>query len=119
VRATFLEAARLRCFRVLLNGLLQVAQFGTGNDLSSHFSLSLAFRFRHVDRSAEDQRFGAVMAFVTKMIKQPAFLYCNSCFCPSPDELLRDIRDCFAQRRDGHIANDELIVHYSLQEAWG
>jgi Ubiquitin-like autophagy protein Apg12 len=61
-----------------------------------------------------------VSAFVTKMIKQPAFLYCNSCFCPAPDELLRDLRDCFAQRRDGAgAANDELIVHYSLQEAWG
>jgi Ubiquitin-like autophagy protein Apg12 len=86
-----------------------------------HPSFLCRFVFIMSNKSAEDQRFGAVSAFVAKMIKQPAFLYCNSCFCPSPDELLRDIRDCFAQRRDGggNAANDELIVHYSLQEAWG
>lgn len=42
----------------------------------------------------------------------PLFLYCNSAFVPSPEERLGDLRDCFSVR-------DELVIHYSLQEAWG
>jgi ubiquitin-like protein ATG12 len=40
------------------------------------------------------------------------FLYCNSAFVPSPDELVGDLNDCFSVR-------GELVIHYSLQEAWG
>lgn len=61
-----------------------------------------------------DQRFASVVAFLRKMLKQEGalFLYCSQAFCPSPEELLGDLRDCFAVR-------DELVIHYSLQEAWG
>jgi ubiquitin-like protein ATG12 len=63
-----------------------------------------------------DQRFASVSTFLRKMLKieagQSLFLYCNSAFVPSPDELLQDLRDSFAVR-------EELVVHYSLQEAWG
>ena len=63
-----------------------------------------------------DQRFASVTTFLRKMLKldagQSLFLYCNSAFVPSPDELLLDLNDSFAVR-------DELVIHYSLQEAWG
>jgi ubiquitin-like protein ATG12 len=65
---------------------------------------------------AADQRFASVVAFLRKMIKAESstslFLYCNSAFCPSPDELLQDLSDCFSVR-------GELVIHYSFQEAWG
>jgi ubiquitin-like protein ATG12 len=63
-----------------------------------------------------DQRFVSVSGFLRKMLKlesgQSLFLYCNSAFVPSPEELLHDLNDSFSVR-------DELVVHYSLQEAWG
>ena len=40
------------------------------------------------------------------------FLYINAAFVPAPDELLGDLYDCFNVR-------GELVIHYSLQEAWG
>jgi ubiquitin-like protein ATG12 len=63
-----------------------------------------------------DQRFAAVHEFLRKILKlqggSSLFLYCQSAFVPSPDELVGDLRDCFSVR-------DELVIHYSLQEAWG
>ena len=63
-----------------------------------------------------DQRFAAISMFLRKMLHLPEhsslFLYCNSAFCPGPDELVGDLRDHFRVR-------DELVIHYSLQEAWG
>jgi ubiquitin-like protein ATG12 len=64
-----------------------------------------------------DQRFAAVTMFLRKMLKMAGtgsslFLYCNSSFVPSPDELVGDLNDCFSVR-------GELVIHYSFQEAWG
>jgi ubiquitin-like protein ATG12 len=64
-----------------------------------------------------DQRFAAVTMFLRKMLKMTGtgsslFLYCNSAFVPSPDELVGDLNDCFSVR-------GELVIHYSFQEAWG
>jgi ubiquitin-like protein ATG12 len=64
-----------------------------------------------------DQRFAAVATFLRKMLKlnetgSSLFLYCSSCFVPSPDELLAELNDAFSVR-------GELVIHYSLQEAWG
>jgi ubiquitin-like protein ATG12 len=84
------------------------------------------------------QRFGAVHVFLRKLLKlsptsssfgsqqrdqndvgehrdgssSNLFLYCHSAFVPSPDHLMGELRDSFAVR-------DELVIHYSLQEAWG
>lgn len=44
--------------------------------------------------------------------KSSLFLYCNAAFVPSPDERLGDLNDCFSTR-------GELVIHYSLKEAWG
>lgn len=65
---------------------------------------------------ASDQRFSSVIAFLRKMLKLSGtggslFLYIN-CFVPSPDQLVGDLDECFSVR-------GELVVHYSLQEAWG
>jgi ubiquitin-like protein ATG12 len=66
-----------------------------------------------------DQRFATVTAFLRKMLRlqdagnsSSLFLYCQSAFVPGPDELVGDLKASFSVR-------DELVIHYSLQEAWG
>ena len=64
-----------------------------------------------------DQQFASVHAFLRKILKlqgdsSPLFLYLSSAFCPSPEDRVGNLNDCFSKR-------GELIVHYSLQEAWG
>jgi ubiquitin-like protein ATG12 len=63
-----------------------------------------------------DQKFASVQLFLRKMLKlkegDSLWLYCNSAFCPSQDEFVGDLNDCFAVR-------GELQIQYSLQEAWG
>mmetsp|Transcript_48960 Transcript_48960/g.118562 ORF Transcript_48960/g.118562 Transcript_48960/m.118562 type:complete len:94 (+) Transcript_48960:2153-2434(+) len=65
---------------------------------------------------SRDQRFGSLTQFLRKVLKlQPGdslFLYLQSAFCPGPDELVGDLDSCFSKR-------GELVVHYSLQQAWG
>ncbi|KAL7469643.1 hypothetical protein ACHAXS_009910 [Conticribra weissflogii] len=72
--------------------------------------------------SSNDQ-FARAIEFVRKLLKRGAsagnnvsssslFLYINSAFVPSPDERIGDLFDCFGVR-------GELVIHYSLQEAWG
>jgi ubiquitin-like protein ATG12 len=64
-----------------------------------------------------DQRFISVHDFLRKVLKlqredHSLFLYLSSAFCPGPEELVGDLNDCFSKR-------GELVIHYSLQEAWG
>eukprot|EP00934_Nitzschia_sp_Nitz4_P004822 Nitzschia sp. Nitz4//scaffold171_size48012//5652//5996//NITZ4_007118-RA/size48012-exonerate_protein2genome-gene-0.55-mRNA-1//-1//CDS//3329538680//4812//frame0 len=62
-----------------------------------------------------DQRFASVHAFLRKVLKlqgDSLFLYLSSAFCPGPDERVGDLDECFSKR-------GELVIHYSLQEAWG
>jgi len=72
--------------------------------------------------SSNDQ-FARAIEFVRKLLKRGVsagnnvsstslFLYVNSAFVPSPDERIGDLFDCFGVR-------GELVLHYSLQEAWG
>ena len=86
-----------------------------------------------------DQRFAAVHVFLRKLLKLPSlddnnsiinngssssstgnssqnnlFLYCCSAFVPSPDHSIGELRDSFANAH-----TKELVIHYSLQEAWG
>ena len=42
--------------------------------------------------------------------EDPLFLFCNSAFAPPPDELVRDVAECF------HV-DGVLILHYSLTPA--
>lgn len=63
-----------------------------------------------------DQRFAAVNTFLRKVLKlqrgDALFLYSSSAFVPSPDALVGEVNDAFSVR-------GELVLHYSLQEAWG
>ena len=71
-----------------------------------------------------DDRFAVAISFLRKVLKLSSatstgavsasslFLYINAAFVPSPDERMGDLFDCFGTR-------GELVVHYSLQEAWG
>jgi ubiquitin-like protein ATG12 len=65
---------------------------------------------------SRDQRFGSVQTFLRKVLKlqngESLFLYLQSAFCPGPDELVGDLDACFSKR-------GELVIHYSLQQAWG
>ena len=61
--------------------------------------------------------FSVATTFLRKLLKlnsdgnTPLFLYINS-FEPSADQSMGDLMDCFGVR-------GELVVHYSLMEAWG
>lgn len=63
-----------------------------------------------------DQRFASVYAFLRKVLKlqvgDSLFLYLQAAFCPGPEELVGDLNECFSRR-------GELVIHYSLQQAWG
>ena len=67
-----------------------------------------------------NDKFAVANTFLRKILKLQSnsvsssslFLYINAAFVPAPDELLGDLYDCFNVR-------GELVIHYSLQEAWG
>lgn len=77
-----------------------------------------------------NDEFAVAIAFVRKLLKMSTaggassssagakvsasslFLYVNAAFVPSPDERIGDVFACFGVR-------GELVIHYSLQEAWG
>lgn len=65
---------------------------------------------------SSDQRFASVHMFLRKVLKlkpgESLFLYLHAAFCPGPDESLRDLNETFSKR-------GELVIHYSLQQAWG
>lgn len=65
---------------------------------------------------SSNETFGILQQRLQKMLKLPTgsslFMYIHQSFVPSPDDLLGDLGDCFA-------VNNELKIHYSLQEAWG
>mmetsp|Transcript_56013 Transcript_56013/g.84769 ORF Transcript_56013/g.84769 Transcript_56013/m.84769 type:complete len:101 (-) Transcript_56013:69-371(-) len=63
-----------------------------------------------------DQTFASVQTRLRNMLKLQAgdslFLYLTSAFCPGPEQRMRDLEESFAKR-------GELVIHYSIQEAWG
>jgi ubiquitin-like protein ATG12 len=72
--------------------------------------------------SSEDE-FGVANSFLRRLLKlsdgasnnksvPPLFLYVNAAFVPSVDQRMGDLIDCFGVR-------GELVIHYSLMEAWG
>ncbi len=71
----------------------------------------------------QDDEFGIAISFLRRLLKlsessekgaiaPPLFLYVNAAFVPSPDQRIGDLLDCFGVR-------GELVIHYSLMEAWG
>jgi ubiquitin-like protein ATG12 len=65
---------------------------------------------------ASSERFSSVHVFLRKMVRSQdeLFLYVSQSFSPSPDMLLSELYGCFKTPN-----RDELIIHYSLQPAWG
>lgn len=80
------------------------------------FAVAIAFLRRLLklspSSSANGKDAAASSVQTTAVSASSLFLYVNSAFVPSPDERLGDLFDCFGVR-------GELVVHYSLQEAWG
>lgn len=62
------------------------------------------------------EEFHAVDTFLRAQLRlrrqDPLFIYCNSAFAPSPDQVLGSLFECFA-------LGGELIINYSTTEAWG
>lgn len=63
-----------------------------------------------------DKSWSVVAQFLRKQLKleneDPLFTYINSAFCPSPDQEVGNLYECFS-------VNGELIVNYSITNAWG
>lgn len=63
-----------------------------------------------------DESFGIFQQRLLKMLQLPKasslFMYIQQSFVPSPDDLIGDLGKFFA-------VNEELKIHYSIQEAWG
>ncbi|XP_072931622.1 autophagy protein 12-like [Epargyreus clarus] len=59
---------------------------------------------------------GWIMEFVKKYLKlepeEKLFLYVNQTFAPSPDQVIRNLYECFST--DG-----KLVLHYCKSQAWG
>ncbi|KAG6463878.1 hypothetical protein O3G_MSEX014126 [Manduca sexta] len=59
---------------------------------------------------------GWIMEFVKKYLKlepdEKLFLYVNQTFAPSPDQIVRNLYECFGT--DG-----KLVLHYCKTQAWG
>ncbi|XP_014291465.1 autophagy protein 12-like isoform X2 [Halyomorpha halys] len=63
-----------------------------------------------------DKTIAWIIAFLRKYFKLDAneslFLYVNQSFAPSPDQVVRNLYECFGT--DG-----KLILHYCQTQAWG
>ncbi|CAF4845546.1 autophagy protein 12-like [Pieris napi] len=59
---------------------------------------------------------GWIVEFVRKYLKLEAdeklFLYVNQTFAPSPDQIIKNLYECFGT--DG-----KLVLHYCKSQAWG
>lgn len=63
-----------------------------------------------------DKKIGMIIEFIKKYLKldhsESLFLYVNQSFAPSPDQIVRNLYDCY--ETDG-----KLILHYCKSQAWG
>ncbi|KAJ0177487.1 hypothetical protein K1T71_007496 [Dendrolimus kikuchii] len=63
-----------------------------------------------------EKQIGWIMEFVKKYLKlepdEKLFLYVNQTFAPSPDQIVRNLYECFGT--DG-----KLVLHYCKSQAWG
>ena len=64
----------------------------------------------------KDKKIGWIIEFIKKYLKleksESLFLYVNQAFAPSPDQLVRNVYDCYGS--DG-----KLVLHYCKSQAWG
>ena len=63
-----------------------------------------------------DKLFADIILSLRKMLKieqsVPLFVYVNSAFVPSPSQSVADLFQCFGRA-------NQLVLNYSIQEAWG
>ncbi|XP_068220243.1 autophagy protein 12-like [Palaemon carinicauda] len=63
-----------------------------------------------------DKPVGWVAEFIRKYLKlepsESLFVYVNQCFAPAPDQIIRNLYECFGS--DG-----KLVLHYCKTQAWG
>ncbi|CAH0397743.1 unnamed protein product [Chilo suppressalis] len=63
-----------------------------------------------------EKQIGWIMEFVKKYLKlepdEKLFLYVNQTFAPSPDQIVKNLYECFGT--DG-----KLVLHYCKSQAWG
>ncbi|XP_078035631.1 autophagy-related 12 [Augochlora pura] len=65
---------------------------------------------------AQDSSIGKISDFVRRYLKletsEKLFLYVNQTFAPAPDQMLKNLYDCYG-------ADGKLILHYCKSQAWG
>nr|CAH7733131.1 unnamed protein product [Callosobruchus chinensis] len=63
-----------------------------------------------------DKKIGWIIEFVKKYLKLEAneklFLYVNQTFAPSPDQIVKNLYDCYS-------TEGKLVLHYCKTQAWG
>jgi len=63
-----------------------------------------------------DKPIGWIIEFIKKYLKLEAneklFLYVNQSFAPSPDQLVRNLYECYS-------TEGKLVLHYCRTQAWG
>jgi ubiquitin-like protein ATG12 len=72
---------------------------------------------RDSGRITATQKFEGVVAYLRRTLRikdtDSVFLYVNSAFAPSLDEIVGNLHRCFRN------SSDQLVVHYSLTPAFG
>ncbi|CAG9825133.1 unnamed protein product [Phaedon cochleariae] len=63
-----------------------------------------------------DKKIGWIIEFIKKYLKlesnEKLFLYVNQTFAPSPDQVIRNLYDCYS-------TEGKLVLHYCKTQAWG
>ncbi|CAH2006345.1 unnamed protein product [Acanthoscelides obtectus] len=63
-----------------------------------------------------DKKIGWIIEFVKKYLKlepnEKLFLYVNQTFAPSPDQVVKNLYDCYS-------TEGKLVLHYCKTQAWG
>ncbi|XP_076274658.1 autophagy-related 12 [Rhynchophorus ferrugineus] len=63
-----------------------------------------------------DKPIGWIVEFIKKYLKLEAneklFLYVNQSFAPSPDQIVKNLYDCYS-------TEGKLVLHYCKTQAWG
>ncbi|XP_018570387.1 autophagy protein 12-like [Anoplophora glabripennis] len=63
-----------------------------------------------------DKKIGWIVEFIKKYLKletnEKLFLYVNQTFAPSPDQIVKNLYDCYS-------TEGKLVLHYCKTQAWG
>ena len=79
---------------------------------TDNFGVAVSFLRKRLKLGDTNNNSGSSSTATTSTPSSSLFLYINSAFVPCPTEQIGDLYDCFGMR-------EELVIHYSLQEAWG